>query len=476
MVLSDPGLLYRSQSICWKDFADGRMRFYTLTIAAGLLWLSTLVQAQDIQATLPPYPPCALTCMLEAVPLTGCLVTDTTCLCSSQPLWDNVTICATAQCTTRDALTTQKLSKKACNVPKRDKSITVIIASPILLGVATVFLAIRIFARSARRFELWGWDDTLIVASWATALPLTIFHIFLVHNGLGKDIWEISFEQIARMLFYFFLSEPFYLFSTVLMKLSVLAFYLRVFIDKNFRNTVYVVMAALWCFALAFLFALTFQCSPISYAWTNWDTEKTGTCVDGGAAVWAHAVLNIFFDVVVLVLPIASLTRLQLSYSWKAKAQICIMFSTGIVVTVVGILRLRSLVIVADTQNPMWDYLPVALWSAAEAYAGVICACLPTARVFVARTLPKWLGLKHKGSDAQPVKRIHVQRPTQHPLSWTKSAQQTTTAGSVPVTAEFVKLEDFRSRDSQSNRSQLSTEPLYHSYCSGPLQRKANIT
>lgn len=231
------------------------------------------------------------------------------------------------------------------------------------------------------------------------------------------------------------------------MKLSILAFYLRVFIDRTFRKAVYIVVVALVCFAIAFFFALIFQCSPVSYAWTNWDSEKHGSCVNVNAGVWSHAALNIFFDLVVLALPIPQLTRLQFTYSWKGKAQIGIMFSTGIIVTIISVLRLRSLIMIANTQNPTWDYFAAALWSAAEAFAGTICACLPTARVFIMRILPNWLGLTQRSSLAGPDRLRRAQPASKHILSWTKSSSQKNEPA-VEVTGDFVKLEDVRSRGS----------------------------
>ena len=243
------------------------------------------------------------------------------------------------------------------------------------------------------------------------------------------------------------------------MKVSILAFYLRVFIDNNFRYTVYIFTAALWGFAVAFFFALTFQCSPVSYAWTLWDSEKHGSCINVHVGSWVHAALNIFFDLVVLLLPVSQLGRLRFAHSWKDKAQISIMFSTGIIVTIISALRLRSLVVFANTQNPTWDYLQAALWSAAEVFAGIICACLPTARVFVMRILPKWLGLTQAGSSAEVVARGHVQPPKRHIMSWTKSSSQNHEPGGIEVTAEFIKLEDIRSKDSRSQYGRSDFQP-----------------
>ena len=59
--------------------------------------------------------------------------------------------------------------------------------------------------------------------------------------------------------------------------------------------------------------------------------------------------------------------------------------SPHISVTVVSILRLRSLVSFANSHNPTWDNYSVTLWSVIEINVGIICACMPTLRIALAR-------------------------------------------------------------------------------------------
>lgn len=196
-------------------------------------------------------------------------------------------------------------------------------------------------------------------------------------------------------------------------------------------------MGLLCAFAVAFLFALTFQCSPISYAWTHWDNQMHGHCIDINGGTWAHAAINIAFDLTVLLLPVPQLKKLQIT-SWRTKLQIAFMFSCGIFVTLVSVLRLRPLVLFANTTNPTWDYYLAGIWSAAELYVGIICACLPAARVCVLRTIPEWLGVAARGSSAEPVPyQPRVAPPQDFP--WPKS-QNGTTVSTGEVSADFYQL------------------------------------
>lgn len=243
------------------------------------------------------------------------------------------------------------------------------------------------------------------------------------------------------------------------MKVSILAFYLRIFVDTKIRYVVFTVMGLLAAFTISFFFSMVFQCTPISYAWNSWQKEVPGHCIQVNAGIWAHAALNIFFDLLVLLIPMPTLLGLQFSYSLRSKLQIFLMFSVGCLVTIVSVLRLQTLVTVANTMNPTWDYYHAGLWSAIEVYTGIICACMPTARVFLMRIFPQWIGLTPRGSSAEHKQRaaIRNQVPARHPLSWAVKSATQTTSEMDDNNADFVKLDDVGSMDSSR---QLQPTPI----------------
>lgn len=114
-----------------------------------------------------------------------------------------------------------------------------------------------------------------------------------------------------------------------------------------------------------------------------------------------HAALNMLFDLIILILPLPLLYRLQRHYSWKQKSHMFIMFSFGLIVTIVCALRLNSLVAFGNSLNPTYDYLGAAVWSQVEVQVSIICACLPAARIFFAKLLPGWLGVTSKDSKTE---------------------------------------------------------------------------
>jgi hypothetical protein len=272
------------------------------------------------------------------------------------------------------------------------------VTAPTLAGVSLIMVILRIIARRPGVTDAYGWDDTIIIIAFLFAFPLAVLQVELGRHGLGKDIWTVSFPNITEVLKLFYLAEVFYLAATILTKISILFFYLRVFTSLNFRRIVWVVIATCALFFVSFIFPLIFQCSPVSYAWTRWDGEHEGTCINIAAGVFAHAAMNMALDLIVLILPLPLLYKLQLTYSVMGKIRIFIMFSFGLVVTIISALRLQTLIAFFNSNNPTYNLFGAALWSSLETFIGIICACLPAAKVFFFRIAPKWLGLSTLGS------------------------------------------------------------------------------
>ena len=381
-------------------------------------------------------------------------------MCATPELWTNTTICVTPACTIKEALTAQNISAQICHTSVRNKSKEVEICGPVLCLVAIIFVVIRVIARQPWKTEMFGWDDAFIIVSMAFATTAATCQIFQGRNGLGKDIWTVPFEHITNMLHLFYISEIFYLMATVSTRASILFFYLRVFPARKVQRIIKSVIAVNLAFCLSFFFPLIFQCSPISHAWTRWSDETRGTCINVNAGSWSLAAINMALDLTVLVLPLPILFQLQLTYSWTKKIRIFIMFSSGLIVTIVSGLRLRTLIVFANTRNPTWDCLGTAVWSALELMVGIICACLPSAKVFFTKVAPEWLGLMvddrrnvakpgRQDSESHPSRKvvralIGTNRPWK-PLQRTSVIISTKPEGGNRDRGDFMQLPDMES-------------------------------
>lgn len=110
-------------------------------------------------------------------------------------------------------------------------------------------------------------------------------------------------------------------------KAAILLLYWRVFPTPSFRKIVIYSLVVTAAYVVAFSMAVTFHCTPISYTWTGWTGEAEGQCVNFNAFAWAHAIINIIFDVYVIVLPILELLKLHVSR--RRLIHLILMFSVG---------------------------------------------------------------------------------------------------------------------------------------------------
>ncbi|USW51178.1 hypothetical protein Slin15195_G044970 [Septoria linicola] len=181
----------------------------------------------------------------------------------------------------------------------------------------------------------------------------------MTHAGLGQDIWQLPFDNITKILHFFWIGEFLYVWIMTMTKISIVVLYLRVWgADTRQRRD--------W---------FRFECNPISFAWTRWDKEHSGSCFDLNAQVFALAGVNIAQDLMVCLLPLPKLFAMSLPL--KKKLVVVCIFLVGLFVTICSVIRLQYLVTWGSTDNPTWYYNSIALWSGIECTVAIICACLP---------------------------------------------------------------------------------------------------
>ncbi|CAG8052529.1 unnamed protein product [Penicillium olsonii] len=340
-----------------------------------------------------------LKCMVTSVPQSSCAPTDQKCLCVDTHYTTILEECVVASCTIRESLTTKNVTTSLCEAPIRDRTKVVSVAG--LAGgiIALVAFILRMVARLRCCGGVFGMDDLTMMLTMCLLIPLSALSVLLADTGLGKDMWTLPFDNITHILYIYFWDELLYLSILPLTKISICCFYLRIFPDRKFRTATYVVIALNVGYLIAFILISVFQCRPLPGAWLRWNGEEEFKCNHINAQGWAAAVLNMVLDLIVMMLPLRQLYYLNLSL--KKKTYVICMFSLGIFVTLVSILRLNSMIHFASTTNLTWDYVSIGYWSTIECDIGVICACLPAIRSLLRRVAPGLFGdTEHANSYA----------------------------------------------------------------------------
>ncbi|KAJ5769095.1 hypothetical protein N7520_003654 [Penicillium odoratum] len=372
------------------------MRFLSTVVLLATSFTTTVIAASaqaQLEAILPT---CALKCMASSLTQTSCAATDQACLCLDATYTAILEECVLTSCTIRQSLTTKNVTETACGAPIRDRT-NVVFYTGIVGGViAFVVFVLRMIARLRCCGGMFGWDDWTMMLTMCLVLPLSALSGVLANTGLGRDMWTLPFENITRILYIYFWDELIYLSVLPMTKISICCFYLRIFPDRQFRRLTYFVIGLNVSYLIAFVLISVFQCLPLPGAWLHWDGEGNYKCNHINAQGWSAAAINMILDIIVMALPLRQLYHLNLSV--KKKAYVMCMFGLGLFVTLVSILRLKSLINFASTTDLTWDYVTIGYWSTVECDVGVICACLPAIRSLLRRVSPRFFG------DTEPAK------------------------------------------------------------------------
>ncbi|KAI4599707.1 hypothetical protein KJ359_001443 [Pestalotiopsis sp. 9143b] len=305
-----------------------------------------------------------------------------TCACNSDPVKADLKECFLSNCTIREALRSENYSYSMCDYVGEDRRPLVWHLGIAFLVIGVVAFGLRCLARL--RTHSWGLDDWTILIVVLIYIPMSALTFPLSSHGLGLDMWTLSPDDINQVLYYFYWEEILYAEGLAIGKISILLFYLRVFPQQNFRYMVFVMIALNAMYAVGFGLAVILQCTPVDGAWRSWDGEYKARCFNVNYLGWSGAGANIFFDFTTLILPLPVLA--QLTMGWRKKIQVFSMFAVGFLVTLVSILRLKSMIQFGSTTNVTQDYVEVGYWSMIEVSIGIVCACMPACRALISIT------------------------------------------------------------------------------------------
>ncbi|KAH8805187.1 hypothetical protein F5884DRAFT_442227 [Xylogone sp. PMI_703] len=372
-----------------------RLSAFIASIFLVALQASRIIAADTSGDTLPP---CGLLCIEESTLKSSCSLTNITCICTNAELTAVITECVSQNCTIREQLTTQKYSKDSCGVKGRNRS-KLIRGVGVTFGVlAVIAFGLRILARLTRSGGTFGMDDYAMMVAICLVIPLAALSVPLSTHGLGTDIWTVSFDNIEYIAYLFFWDELIYLGALPIIKISILLFYLRIFPRQGFKIYVYALIAVNVGYLISFEVISIWQCRPINGAWKRWDGTYATTCNNINLQSWMSAAFNIILDLFMFILPLPELYKLTMSP--KKKLHIMLMFSVGLFVTVVSVLRLKFLVQFGNTTNLTQDYTDLGVWSTIEVPMGVICACMPAIQSLLRNRFPTLFSTTNKGTTA----------------------------------------------------------------------------
>ncbi|GJN72663.1 hypothetical protein PLICBS_006738 [Purpureocillium lilacinum] len=323
-----------------------------------------------------------------------------TCICGDEQTKSEAESCIMVNCTRPVAIHSRIITETACETPVRDRRLKFNVLNIILGAFTTLFVVTRLiykqfFSASQRlRRDDWTIAATLVVG----VAGIAIMMFGLTAHGMGQDVWGVSPSDVRTFAIYFYVMEMLYVVLIGLVKLTLNFFYLDIFPGSTMRRILWGTAVFQIAFIVAFLLKVVFQCHPTQYYWEQYDFGRTveGGCININASAWANAAISVATDFWLLVIPLSQLRKLKLH--WKKKVGATLMFFTGTIVTIVSILRLRSITHFARGSNPTWELWDIVWWSTIEVNVGIICTCLPALRLVLVYLFPRIFGTDMRSS------------------------------------------------------------------------------
>ena len=223
-----------------------------------------------------------------------------------------------------------------------------------------------------------------------------------MRNGFGRhDVFipEENHLPLRKLEYSFSI-----LYNPILMttKSSILIFYLTLAEGRRvFQWGCWGTMAIVICAGFSLTIANALQCVPV---WAELVEPVPGYahCTDIITLYLSSAPVHISTDLMILALPIPIITQMRLPR--KQKIILVVTFSFGAFVAAVDVVRIAYLEQafqiqfssdgagrVSITDDFSWSASLCFLWSAVEVHVGIICACVPSLKPLVAKTLPNLL-------------------------------------------------------------------------------------
>ncbi|ETS73770.1 hypothetical protein PFICI_14716 [Pestalotiopsis fici W106-1] len=235
-------------------------------------------------------------------------------------------------------------------------------------------------------------DDAFLLVAYIFSVVLQCLIIRDFARGImGTHIWEMPITK-----FYQFLKDLYQLpilYNPIQCgaKLSLLLVYQRLAPLKWYKLTVWTTAAIIVISSTVLLFITIFPCQPVQAAWDLTITDYQ--CVNRQAVYKAQAIMGAITDAMVLLVPIPVVVSLHIPR--RQKFGLVCFFGIGAITVFTSIMRLIQLIKSFDTTDQTWGGGVVLLWIFAEANLSIICASLPTVKIFIRHVAPRLLGTEY---------------------------------------------------------------------------------
>ncbi|RMX98723.1 hypothetical protein D0867_12341 [Hortaea werneckii] len=259
-----------------------------------------------------------------------------------------------------------------------------------VLAVAVTFavlswvtVALRVWVR-AGMLRSFGRDDWAMLATQLTFTIYLVCQLGGVAYGTGRHLSEIEPASAETALAFWFFCEVWYTISTVLLKVAIGLFLLRVASKRSHVWIIWIVAVATVICGGAFCLIILLQCWPM-HSWWSLDPND-GRCLSWhymGGFAYTISVLNVIADWIYGILPAFIVKDLVMSKRQKIMVAGILAFAAiGSTATIVRLPTIHTLSESYLGRNGefLYDTVGLAIWTTVEVGIGVTAGCIATLR------------------------------------------------------------------------------------------------
>ncbi|KZL74170.1 integral membrane protein, partial [Colletotrichum tofieldiae] len=271
--------------------------------------------------------------------------------------------------------------------PSRPRKILAV--SIFFLVLTWIAVPLRVYSKICLKREF-IFDDKLLCLTQAIFTTYLVMSIMGVVHGQGRDATEITPEHRRIALQYFFSAELLYIITTILLKVCVGIFLLRIAIVPTHIWILRITLLVTFLFGTGYLILVGFQCRPISKFWDE-SPRSPSHCFKTSIVLgttFTAAILNCIADCTFGLLPMFIVWSLHMRRKTKALVSILLSFASMYVIrhpvstyaSIATIIRAITIPSILSEGNFLRDTTYLAIWSAIEPGIGISAACAPALR------------------------------------------------------------------------------------------------
>ncbi|KAG9858505.1 hypothetical protein KCU98_g461, partial [Aureobasidium melanogenum] len=248
-----------------------------------------------------------------------------------------------------------------------------------------VSIVLRIYVRVCMA-KAFGWDDGIMILA---AMSFTSFAALLIviaeypYNKTVVEAYTTSdfigiWNVLGTALEYTLIYNSLYVLTTILFKISLAIFFLRIVVAKWQRRLIIIPTALFTAYSLAYMFITTFRCGSPREILLN---TARGKCLPTSIVsplLYVSGISNALMDVMFACLPTFVLWHSQMPK--KTKISCCILLSMGGLGCVASIIRIAFLSGVSDQAHYFSNAINTGLVSIVEPGLAITAASLGTLR------------------------------------------------------------------------------------------------